>query len=237
MPSLGASRRGRSLGLIGPTVSAIAVFLAACSSSSPAATSASTNTSRAPASSSSAPTTSSATGPISTAQLQAMLLTVSDLPTGWAVDNSMTQSSSLPSCLEPARNVLQNSAYVDTMFQQNGSLPILGEGLTAASTTNEAVLGYAKVKNAFATCTTFTLSVGGQTVTGSMGALSFPTVGGQSAAFSAPLTVQGQTATLDFVLSQKGNVVALFFIGDYTVDPSQYENIVNTAMAKVVPTA
>jgi|GEM_PF-997836 len=203
-------------------VAGVGIVLAGCSSS--ATSSSTTKVTPATAGTSGAPTTTT-----TPASVQSYLLTVSDLPTGWSVDNS--SSSSTTSC---ATNPVSQSAsgpkaIID--FNQAGGLPELLDDLAFSTS---PVAEFAKVKGALDACKSFTETNNGQTSTGNIGAMSFPAYGDQSASYSATISVDGINAAVGIVLIQKGSYVMAVGLGDLgSFDATQLQQFVTLALAKV----
>ena len=178
-------------------------------------------------------TTTTLTPPTTTTavptSLQPYLLAVTDLPTGWAVDNSPT--SPAPSCYSNPLTKVPSVAYTDAKFTQGGSTPVLIEQLgyyTAA--TND----FATIKGRLDACKSFTETEGGTTASGVLGAMSFPSYGNQSAAYVATITVEGTTLNQGFVVAQKGNYLVIVALGDIgTFDQVSLQQFTAQALGKI----
>jgi hypothetical protein len=196
---------------------AIAVALAGCSAKS--ATQATTTTAVAAVK---APATT-------VPNVQSLLLSITDLPTGWTVDNSPNNSGSL-SCL-PASLSKGAASHAEVDFQQGGGLPVLDESIgfyASAQTT------FATAVKALNGCKTFTTTGSGTNYSGSLGAMSSPTYGDQSAAYNANLTVQGLNINEGFIVVRKGSYIALVVLGDVgSLDSPTLQGFVTQAVAKI----
>ncbi len=83
-------------------------------------------------------------------------------------------------------------------------------------------------------CTSVKTTVGGESVSGTVGPAVFPPFGDQSAAYTANLTVQGQAVTQDIVLVQKGNYLVAVALADTgAVNTTELDGFVTQAVAKV----
>jgi hypothetical protein len=93
----------------------------------------------------------------------------------------------------------------------DGHLPQLQEGLA----TGPGVLAaYNRLNHVLAGCKHFTANDNGQSVTFTVGAMSFPQVGDKSSAYAVSFSVQGINAALDFVLFRVGSTVGVLEYGD-----------------------
>jgi hypothetical protein len=202
----------------------VATILTACGSSatsSPTPAKASKST-VAPASSIPVTTTTVPT-------IQPYMLAIQDLPTGWSVDN--TPQSSSTSCYSDPVTKAPSLAYAHEDFAQGGTLPELAEELGYFANGAEA---FSSINATLASCSHFTEQDGSQTVSGTMGAMSSPTYGDQSAAYTAAFTLQGVNVTQGFVMVRKGNYIALVALGDIgSLDSSTLEGFVAQAVGKL----
>jgi len=162
--------------------------------------------------------------------LSAQLLSVNELPTGWAVDSSENTANACNSHpLEAAPPAQEDHVY----FADAGGTPALQEAL--ATYRSSAVSAFHAVKTALDKCTSFDSTANGETVHETQGAMSFPAVGDQSAAYEASFTIQGIAASFDIVIARRGSVLVAVAEGDVgSVDVDQFQGFVNQALAKVV---
>jgi hypothetical protein len=194
--------------------SIVVLALAGCSakSATPAKVGASVTTTTAPA-----------------PDLRPLLLAVSDLPTGWAVDN--TPQSASTSCYTNPLKQVAATAYANINFAQGGGLPELAQELGLYASGPSA---FATVTKTLNTCKTFTETSKGQVVNGVMGPMSSPTYGDQSAAYDATLTIQGVDVNQGFVMVRKGNYITLIALGDIgSLDAPTMQGFVNQAVTKI----
>jgi hypothetical protein len=196
------------------------LVLAGCSSG---ATSSPT-TKRAPTTTA-APVTTTTTAP----NVQPYLLAITDLPTGWAVDNSTVAPAS--SCYSDPLTKVPSLSYSTDKFDQGGSTPELVEELGYYQS---GPVAFSTIKSTLDACTTFTESVNGTTATGSLGATSAPSYGDQSAAYTASITDEGITINQGFVVVRKGNYVMAVALGDIgSVDTGTLDGFVSQALGKL----
>jgi hypothetical protein len=164
--------------------------------------------------------------------VRSLLLSISDLPTGWTVDNSSNAAGSL-SCV-PGSLAHGAEADADASFERGGGLPVLEESIGFFASAPPVFAVAVKALNA---CKTFTTTGGGRSHRGTLGAMSFPSYGDQSAAYDANLTVQGLNVNEGLVLVRKGGYIALVVLGDVgslgSLDISMLEGFVTQAVAKI----
>jgi hypothetical protein len=163
-----------------------------------------------------------------------MLLTVAQMPTGWAVDNSPGSGfGCLSHLLEPSG--VKQTAYAAVTFADNGSPPQFQERLA----TYEVPAGraFAPIVAALSRCRRVSGTKDDRKATATIGAMSFPRYGDQSAAFAVSLQTQGISAGEDILIVRKRNVVAGFAESDLgSPDLIQFQGFVRKALAKVSAT-
>jgi hypothetical protein len=161
--------------------------------------------------------------------LKPLLLSVTDLPTGWSVDNSKSGgSSTFKGC--KTFNTVNQTDSASTEFT-DGGLPVLVESL-GWSPNAPALLksGIANVNQ----CKSMTISNNGQTEKATMGPMSFPTVGSKSAAYQMIVNIKGLNVDFDIVIAQKGNYLVLVALGDLgPPNTTQLQQFVSAAMTKI----
>jgi hypothetical protein len=113
----------------------------------------------------------------------------------------------------------------------DGNVPILEELLATGTPAKDA---YGDLIRVLSACKKLSFTSGGQTVKGSVGAMSFPRVGQQSSAFAMSLSTQGTNIGFDLVLFKTGAYVGVVLYGDLgTPDPDQFQAFVTEAVNKV----
>jgi len=212
--------RAKALGIL-IALSSMASVLSGCSSGASSQTGSGASTTGAP--------TSEATTTTSMVNLSSMLLAVSNLPTGWSVDNSGPPTGI--NCVQNLFDPFHPSQKARVAFIESGSLPKLSETLV---TFPSVASGFAEVKNALDNCKHVTISNGSQTAQATVGAMSFPAVGDSSAAYTETLTYEGVPAAQGIVIFRKGNVVGGVALGDIgNLDTGQFQQFVTAALAKI----
>jgi hypothetical protein len=160
-----------------------------------------------------------------------MLLTVAQMPTGWSVDSSTGSGvGCLGHTLEPSG--IKQTASAAVTFEDNGSLPQVEEKLATYAT--PASDAFAKVVATLDRCRTVAGNSDGHKVTGTVGQMSFPHYGEQSAAFLVSLTVEGVTADEDVLVVRKGTILVGMTegaIGSPTL--SQFQGFLSKALKRV----
>lgn len=217
-------------------IAAVAIVLAAgCSAGRGNA--ASTVGTASPATTAPSPASTAAGAPpgLSAADLKGMLLTVSDLPTGWSVDNSSKSSADDTTngfaCMQPIEDENKNLPNAGITFVQ-GSLPQMVEGLTYDGPT--VAKRFDDAVKTLDGCTDVSIASNGQTAKGSIGAMSFPTVGDESAAYAANLDLGGVSVGIDLVIARKGDVALVMFLVDGgSPDTTMLQTSATKALAKV----
>jgi len=192
----------RTVAAIG-TVAVVALMAAGCSSSSKS-------------DDSSAAQTATTTVPaLTTAQLQPLLLSASDLGTTWTEDTSSSGSSSTsPSCLKSLTSADGGSgASVQAQFK-SGETVFAYEGLGSAPGGEAgAATAYAQVTAALDSCQDLTFTSDGQPVAATINPTGSAGVGTQSAGYTMAFTASGVPVTLDLVVAQVGSVDVIVMYG------------------------
>lgn len=162
-------------------------------------------------------------------ELRARLLTVSNLPIGWSVDNQPASGGeTLFPCLasfeEPKD---EHFVSVTTQFQ-DGPVPVFAERLTSSGSRVSGL--FSSAVRALDRCRSVTLN--GQH--GSIGRMSFPLVGSASAAYAASFTYEGTPAGLDLIIFRLGIYEGLLvYVDAGTPKVGAVEALVDRAVAKI----
>ena len=164
-------------------------------------------------------------------QLRSKLLSLSNLPTGWTVDNSSSGGGAATGgCLAGVKQAPKSETKVIAKFE-NGQLPDLQEELV---TGHGSLAAYNRLNRVLAGCKHFTESSDGQTLTFTVGAMSFPAVGTESSAYGVTMTVKGINAGVDFVLFRIGSIAGVIEYADIgQPNSSQLQAFVTEAVNKV----
>lgn len=211
-------------------LSVIAAMASACSSTTNGA--ASTNSKPGPSSTVSSPADTMTSGP-STADLRSQLLSVSDLPTGWSVDSSSSDDSAAPACLRQVKAITHTAERAEAYFIKGTDLPTLGDSIgnyASAAVARQKFTSATAILNA---CRDISFDLNGTHITGSLGAMSFPKFGDQSAAWQMTLSAEGETAGGDAVLIQKGQEMTLLLLLDLSPSTDDLQAFCTTAVAKL----
>lgn len=164
------------------------------------------------------------------AQLKAKVLSISNLPAGWSVDNSSPTGSSDQGCLSDVRNPPKHELKASVSFAQ-GNAPILNEVLGAGPGSKAT---YSKLNRVLSSCKTYTVTDNGQSETVHVGAMSFPSVGQQSSAYALTLTVDGINLGGNIVLFKVDGITGAVVYADIgSPDITQTEAFVTEAVDKV----
>lgn len=203
--------------------------LAACGGGNPSATSGTTTTTAAGGGG----TTTSTTSGVSSATVKAHLLSLSDLPAGWSVNNTgtSTTTSGLASsqCLAGLAKPPKGEVEATASFE-HGNFPVLEELLASGPGADAA---YTTVANALAACKSVTLSAQGKTLKGTIGQMSFPSVGTESVAYSLGFTITTVNVGFDLVLFKAGGYDGLVGYADLgTPNITTAEAFAKEAVAK-----
>ncbi len=139
-------------------------------------------------------------GAANSAQLKAKALSLSDMPTGWSVDNGSSSGgvSHAGGCLKVLTSFKKppkGIAHANVRYEDGGVRAVsesIGEGKAAAA-------DYAKYLKVMNGCTTLSFTTDG--------AMSLSTVGDASAAYAFAFTAKGVKLGLDLVLFKAGSVI------------------------------
>jgi hypothetical protein len=164
-------------------------------------------------------------------KLSSELLSVSQMPIGWSVDNSSSGGGvgCLANILEPKG--IKQTSYASIDLDDNGNTPVVEERL---ATYSNATTAYKKIVATLSACKHVSGTSGGVKGTGTVGQMSFPHYGTTSAAFAVSLLIQGTTLGADLLIVRKGNVVmGIEEVDIPPVDVSQFQGFVVKALAKI----
>ncbi|HEY7007755.1 MAG TPA: hypothetical protein VH395_02375 [Jatrophihabitantaceae bacterium] len=168
--------------------------------------------------------------------VKAQLLTVDDLPAGWAADNSSDSDDSGPEppCLKTMKAAEKATEDAEADFVQGTDFPILQEQLGYFGSQATALRDYAVAVATLNRCRDFSFTSEGHKFTGTIGRLSFPKLGQRSAAWRLRLTAEGLTFGIDLLIVQKGPELNLMLYGSPgTPDTAAFAAIAGKAVAKM----
>ena len=140
---------------------------------------------------------------ITNGDLESKLVRLSQLPTGWSVDNSGAASSAVGGCLgdiaksKPPKGDVRVAAHYE-----RGILPDFEEELRAGPT---VASDFGKLQRTLNGCSHLDISRSGSTYSAAVGAMSFPKIGNRSDAYQTIFDVKGITLGVDIVIFQAGS--------------------------------
>lgn len=165
--------------------------------------------------------------------LKPLLLSVTDLPSGWAL-NTTRSAASVGSQSCPAFGSISTARVSDTVqFSRflHGDLPELSEALGWSSNASNA---FEQATAEIDRCNHLSLSSGGQKVTITVQPTTLPRVGAQSAAYNLTVEVDSVDIYFEVALAQKGDYLSLLALGDLAPPaPSELEQFQTLALAKL----
>lgn len=173
-------------------------------------------------------------GATTSAQVKAKALALSDMPTGWSVDNSSSGGvSNVGGCLTGLQALKKRPpkglARAEVKYT-DGQAPSLQETVEAGK---GSVARYDKLLGILNKCKSLSYTVDGVHVTGRVGAMSFPRFGASSHAFAMNLQAEGESAGVDLVLFQVGEYDGDLLYFDLSPDPSTVQAFVMEAVNKI----
>lgn len=153
--------------------------------------------------------------PPATPNLNTQLLTVSDLPIGWAVDNSSSSGSNdQPSCLKQATPVAHAVTHAGVAFTMGSTFPRIFETIGRFADAATAETEFVALSQVLDSCTDVSGTSGGTRFTGTIGSMSFPTIASGSKAWAMTFQAQGISFGFDLVLFHKGPEMQLIALAD-----------------------
>ena len=184
-------------------------------------------------------------GAVTKSQLDSRALSLSNMPTGWSVDNAPDSAGGYHGCLsgligleKPTKTVQVRKVQYDDQTS-----PSFSEYLSAGKSTKDAQALYGRYVHVLNHCTTFSYTDQGTQVKGTVGAMSFPKYGSESESFAATATADGESAGADVVIFRVGQYVGNLSYQDSVPDNATAEAFATAAVQKVegkavtVPTA
>lgn len=221
-----ARATGRALGCAAIVV--VGALAAGCGSS--ARSSATTTTSGRSGPVHPATTTTAAPQTVPASEL---LLTVNDLPIGWAI-NSSPPTTAAGGCLRDPLKAVPTLSYSEASFAYANGHPILVQQVATYASSARAFRAITAKLNKCASFTQTMTTTGAFALSpGAIGKMPFPTFGTQSAAYEAGEAVRGVDLVRIFVIVRAGNVldeVGLLDVG--SVGDAPLADLVRTAVAK-----
>ncbi len=136
---------------------------------------------------------------VTKAGLESKLITISQLPSGWSVDNS-SSSGSAGGCFASTKHIETRGGDIDVSASfENGNLPDFEEELAGGHSLSS---NFAKIVRYLNGCKKASITDSGTTYDATVGAMSFPTVGSRSAAYQVNFSIKGLNLGLDLVVFQ-----------------------------------
>lgn len=168
------------------------------------------------------------------AQLQAETLSLSNMPTGWSVDSSTTGTETdRTGCLKGLRALglpAKGIARANVTYHQR-TVPAFEETLESGE---GALTRYERYLKILQTCKQVSITTSkGTQISGSVRAMSFPTVGSSSSAFALDWSAHGVNVGTDIVMFRAGQVDGRVVYGAYSPDTATLEALVTAAVDKV----
>jgi hypothetical protein len=212
----------------GVVAGALVTLVGACGSNAPTASNTPTSIA--------APTTHAPTPATTPApNLTAELLAVSDFPSGWSVVGN--SDSGEPKCIDTVRSALNATSKAEVTFAygSNGAATVEESLAYVPGRGHSAMTAMSRILSG---CGPIHMTTNGQTLTGTVGSMSFPAVADQSFAYQMNLTdtVSGQSITvpIGIVVFRKADTVAMILYANPGNAASQpLETVVQDAAAKV----
>lgn len=211
-------------------VAALAAIATGCGGSSKPSSSHTTTPSATTATSA---TTSTTAAP---PNLQAELLTVSDLPTGWSVDNSPSNTSTdtTPACLKDASKLPEATSKAEVSFKKGTGVPIFSQKLAYFAASGGAQAQFNQADAILGKCKDISFQSDGQTYKGSIGALSFPKYEDGSSAYTVEVSTHGFVFGLYVLYVWKGSRLMLLTYADLgTPSVEEFKSFADKAYAKL----
>jgi len=219
--------RGRAVhGAAGVLATVVVVSCAPASTATPAAPSVGALATVAPPSG----------DPVHLPDLAAELLATADMPAGWSVDATRGTGAGGRGCLRVASAVTPQREAGASFSDGASGMPLFTESLGWFA--GDAHAAFASAEQALARCHTVSLSAGGETLSGIVTGLPFPSYADESAAFrvSVSATGAGSAATLglELVLVRKGpTLISTALIDAGVPDAITLSELTAKAIAKV----
>jgi len=170
-----------------------------------------------------------ASDPDARAAVARSVLTVGDLPSGWAVHHDDSAGGSPTGC-RPANIGMHSSAKKDAEFEYAGSLPLLLETVAYFHGDTAPAAFTAGIRSITA-CKRLTIAPG---QSAPLVPMTLPTFGDRSAAYSLTFHESGLSVQMALCAVQRSHFIALIAYGDLgAVDRTQLLDLVHRAVAKL----
>jgi hypothetical protein len=174
----------------------------------------------------------------SSADLNAALLRIDDVPTGYAIATDANDSSTDTGICnkEPVSKLVPSSAKVQRAFQKAAVGPFIAEELLAYSDTTIARSAVDTFRSQAQGCTSWQdKATDGTTTTYQLAALSFPRLGDDTFAFQLNSTGGVFPVTIDYVLIRHANIVMAVVTVETLAPGPDLEPLARTALDRTNP--
>ena len=159
--------------------------------------------------------------PLTEAQLQSALLTVTDLPTGWST--TAQSPNKMGACNQPL--VVTPAAIAEADFVKGKNVPFFGERLAAYPDDATAARAFDSLQRTASTC-----------VTVNLGQLSVPPLGDRTIGYRQTLNQGGASVVVDTTLIRQGPLLVSTGYGDFGADTEQLATFTKLAYEKAANT-
>jgi len=168
-------------------------------------------------------------------ELTSQLLGANDLPTGWSIDNSPANNdATTPPCITDGKTAFHATVKTERDFVEGNDFPRFSEQIGYFGSPDTAKTRFEAGKAVLDNCKALSFTSGGVQFTGSIGALSFPTIADRTAAWRLTLSASGLDIALDVVVVQKSAELMMLIYGNVgSVDVGPLTTFVNKAVAKL----
>ena len=187
-------------------------------------------------------TTTTATPVFNSAELQAKLVPISQVPAGFSIYTDSSNSAASGNFCGVSNQDLGTAAPANAKetFSSGTLGPFLVEGITGYNSVADAQQALDKLRTALEGCQNFNDSSDGTTTSYSVGAMSFPSLSADQFALTVSLKSDFATGDIPLVAVQKGTTVVLSFgvsvvspFGGGQLPPTDFEQFTTTAVKLV----
>ena len=168
--------------------------------------------------------------PLTEAQLQSALLTVTDLPTGWST--TPPSPNKMGACQPLVDKAITPAAIAEADFVKGKNVPFFGERLAAYPDDATAARAFDNFQSTASTCTTHQQD----RATVNIGQLSVPPLGDRTIGYRQTLNQGGASVVVDTTLIQQGPLLVYTGYGDFGADTEQLATFTNLAYDKAANT-
>jgi hypothetical protein len=160
-----------------------------------------------------------------------LLVTIGDLPTGWATDDSPATDNprdTQPSCLSAADAIAGDAPSASVSFTSTDTGEFFYESLANIATGAEGTFN--QLVDTLDGCTDVSFTTNGQDIVGTMEPISFYEYGDDSAAWRMRFPLRGETLDYELVAVRYDHIIAVYaFAGASPVDEDTFDELILTA--------